>query len=109
MGIYEMNDNVSTLTEEQKTKILEALALSEEHSINPAGRQGFGQLMNGVVEQVRCTARLSELATNGSVPDGVTPVFAIVEHPEHGHIAVAPEEFAALGLPEVAGWDWMGR
>lgn len=104
-----MNGNFSTLTEEQKAKIVEALALSDEHSINPAGRQGFGKMMNGVCEQVRCTARLSDLATNGSVPDGVTPAFAVVEHPEHGHIAVAPEELEALGLPEVAGWDWLGR
>lgn len=30
-----------------------------------------------------------------------TKVFAFVEHPEHGLIAVSPKEFEALGLAEV--------
>lgn len=32
-------------------------------------------------------------------------VFAVVDHPVHGVIGVSPEEFEALGLPELAGYD----
>lgn len=44
-----------------------------------------------------CTRACEKMATSDRF---YSQVFALVDHPEHGVIAVTPLEFAALGLPE---------
>ncbi len=87
---------------------LPAFAVSETHSIDPRGNDGLGALRSGTGHAVQCSVGLVESAFDGHVPIGVTPVFAVIEHPEHGHIAVSVAEFHALGLPEVGNWHWLG-
>lgn len=100
--------NPIELTEEQKAEIVAALAISEEHTISPQANWGQGGLRGAGAAPVRCTVAVSSEVNNGINPPFVTPSFVVVDHPRHGHIAVSRLEFAALGLPEVEGWDWLG-
>ncbi|WP_411887362.1 hypothetical protein [Hydrocarboniphaga effusa] len=84
-------------------QVLATFAVSDTHGIART-EDGFGKIRRGK-QDVNCSVRCSEQ----SEADGweYSQVFAVIKHPEHGFIGVTRLEFAALGLPEVAGWRFL--
>lgn len=90
----------SSLAGHLKTLILNGFAVSGTHSVSPGAMFGQGLIVDdpdGYPCSNGCAAQVDN-------PDSYSQVFAVVNHPELGFMAVTPAEFWALGLPEFAGF-----
>lgn len=81
-----------------------AFAVSDTHSVDPKATNGLGGIRPSQGHAVKCSVELAALYD--AKP---TLVFAVVNHPEVGRIAVSKREFRALGLPEVVGFGWLSE
>lgn len=61
----------------------------------------LGRIMTNDWSGIPCTVRCQQRVDGTKRYRG--HVFAVVDHPDHGRIAVAPIEALALGLPEITG------
>jgi len=109
---------------DQETESLRQVDPSRTWAINPHGLDVFGmrgaivQQSDGGVGLIPASARLAAIVEENARFESLSsaelfqmspaerPVFrgtafGVVDHPEHGRLAVTPAEFKALGLPEV--------
>lgn len=96
-----MSAKPADLTREE---IIAAFSVSDSYSVDPDLIQRTGAVRPTSACPVKCSvdvgARYAEKRTN---------VFAIINHPGVGHVAVSPSEFEAFGLPEVKNWEWLKK
>lgn len=97
------------LMEVARQSVLDRLALSETHGagwpINANTQEGMEIRLGNIVPieraSIPCTVRCQQRVDGSGEFRG--SVFAVVDHPTHGRIAVDPVERLALGLPDVPG------
>lgn len=101
------------LQELAREQVLDGFAVSETHSIErtteyvntkTAAAIQFGKIRPGK-HDVLCSVGCAKQAEADSLD--YSQVFSVVKHPEHGYMGVTALEFAALGLDEIQGWDFL--
>lgn len=76
------------------------IELSKTHKANLSSMVGQGLITDKDApgKKIPCSLGCEQNAT--AEGHDYTQVFAVIKHPNHGHIAVTQQEFGALGLPE---------
>lgn len=92
----------SDLAKHLKNEILSGFAVSDTHSVNTAAMCGQG-LIVGDSNGYPCSTGCAEQSDSDD-PDVYSQVFAVVNHPGFGFMAVNTLEYWALGLPEFSGY-----